>query len=428
VGVTVSAEEAPPERALRALKHRDFRIVAIGNMVSQMGFWAQYVAVGLAARSLTDSSFLIASMFSAQFWPSLLLSPIAGVMADRWDRRRLVMFGNLAMVAPPFLLGVLAQRHDLTLLTLFVLVFLGGAGQAFTQPATVAFIPALVPAVDLHSAIALNSGMTSSTRVIGPSIAGGIIGAWGLAWGFEVNAISFLAVTMACAAVRARPPKQAIATEGMVKQLRSGAAYARANPAVFRLILFTGVLSFFMMQAALMPIFARDVLHGDDQTYGWLAAAPGTGFVFGAVVAAALRSPEQRRIALVLSSSAMGVALLGVGISRTVIVTVAALGLFGLGWFTMYTLVTTMLITVSDDEYRGRVMGLFSTLTTGIIPINSLAAGAIAAGLGAPLTVGLCGGAVLAFVLLFCLTGGLGAVRTANPAIPVVPVSMAENV
>ena len=418
--------EAPPERALQALKHRDFRLVALGNMVSQLGFWAQYVAVGLAARSLTDSSFLVASMFSAQFWPSLLLSPVAGVLADRWDRRKLVMFGNLAMVAPPFLLGVLAQRGDLTLLSLFALVFLGGAGQAFTQPATVAFIPALVPPQDLHSAIALNSGLTSSTRVVGPAIAGGIIGAWGLAWGFQVNAVSFLAVTMACSAVRIRPPKQVIAGEGMVSQLRSGAAYARSNPAVFRLILFTGVQSFFMMQAALMSIFAKDVLHGDDQTYGWLSAAPGTGFVLGAVAATSLRRAGQRRIALVLSSMAMGVAFLIIGLSRTVIITVGALGLFGLGWFTMYTLVTTMLITVSDDEYRGRVMGLFSTLTTGLIPINSLVAGAIAEGLGAPLTVGLCGVAVLSFLLLFCVTGGLSAVKAATPSFPVIIAPLTE--
>jgi len=110
------------------------------------------------------------------------------------------------------------------------------------------------------------------------------------------------------------------------------------------------------------------------------------------------------------------VALVIVGVSRTVVITVGALGLFGLGWFTMYMLVTTMLITMSHDEYRGRVMGLFTTLTTGAIPVNSLAAGAIAAVLGAPLTVGLCGVAILIFLVLFCITGGMAAVRAATGA------------
>jgi MFS family permease len=183
VGDPTAGTAAPRERTLRVLKHRDFRLIALGNMVSQLGFWAQYVAVGLAARSLTDSSFLVASAFSAQFWPSLLFSPVAGVLADRYDRRRLVMFGNLAMVVPPLLLGLLAARGDLTIVTLIVLVFLGGAGLAFAQPATVAFIPALVPPEDLHAAIALNSGLTSSTRVVGPAIAGAIISAWGVAGG-----------------------------------------------------------------------------------------------------------------------------------------------------------------------------------------------------------------------------------------------------
>ncbi|MCU1346785.1 MAG: transporter [Acidimicrobiia bacterium] len=405
--------KAPNRGTLHVLKHRDFRLIAVGNMVSQMGFWAQYVAVGLAARSLTDSSFLIASAFSAQFWPSLLFSPFAGVLADRYDRRRLVMFGNLAMVIPPLALGLMAQSGHLNITTLIILVFFGGAGLAFSQPATVAFIPALVPPEDLHAAIALNSGMTSSTRVIGPSIAGGVITAWGVGWGFHVNAISFLAVTMACAAVRIRPAKQPVSSVGILGQLRSGAAYSRSNPAVFRLIMFAGVQSFFMMQAALMPIFATDVLHGGKQTYGWLSAAPGAGFLLGTMAATMLRSEAQRRIALVTSSVAMGVAFLVIGVSRSVIVTVGALGLFGLGFFVMNTLVTAMLISASDDEYRGRVMGVFSTLTTGIVSVNSLVAGAAAGVLGAPLTVGLCGVTLLSFLVLFCVTGGMSAVKTA---------------
>src|ERR1700694_4841575 len=148
-------------------------------MVSQLGFWAQYVAVGWAASSLTHSKFLIALAFSAQFWPTLIFSPLAGIFADRSDRRLLVIYGNLAMVAPPLLIGLLIQARILTLFYLIALVFLGGIGQAFTQPATVVYAPALVPPSEMPAAIATNAGLTNSTRIIGPALAGAIIASWG---------------------------------------------------------------------------------------------------------------------------------------------------------------------------------------------------------------------------------------------------------
>jgi len=394
-----------------ALRHRDFRLIVVGNAVSQLGFWAQYVAVGWAASTLTTSKFLIALSFSAQFWPSLVLSPVAGLFADRYDRRRLVMFGNLAMVFPPLAIGVLIQLHAINLAWLIGLVMLGGAGQAFTQPATVAFIPALVPGEQLHGAIALNAGLTSSTRVVGPSLAGLVIAAWGVAWGFHINGISFLAVTLACILVRARPPAPDRQARSVVADLRVGLAYARSHPVAARLIAFVSVQSFLFMQAPLMPIFARQVLHGSVSTYGLLSSAPGAGFVGGAVVTAWLQTGRQRRVALVAGATGIGLSLLTVGLSRSIPLTVVALGGFGLGFFVMNTTSMTMLVASTADEYRGRVMGLFTMFTAGALPLTSIAAGSLASWLGAPLTVGLCGGGVLACVAAFALSGSLGAVR-----------------
>jgi MFS family permease len=406
-----AADSLPRTRAFTVLRHRDFRLIALGNAVSQLGFWAQYVAVGWAASTLTNSKFLIALSFSAQFWPSLVLSPIAGMLADRYDRRRLVMFGNLAMVVPPLLIGLLIQRHAITLAALILLVMLGGVGQAFTQPATVAFLPALVSSSELHTAIAMNAGLTNSTRIVGPALAGLVIAAWGVAWGFHINAVSFLAVMLACVLVRARPPARARAASGLVTELRLGVAYTRANPAVARLILLVAVQSFFLMQAALMPIFARQVLHGGVSTYGLLSSAPGVGFVAGAVVVTSLRTGRQRRVALVAGSCGIGVALLVIGLSRSIPLTVCALGLFGVSFISVNTTATTMLVAASADEYRGRVMGLFVMFTAGVIPINSVVAGGAASLLGAPLTVGVCGVAVLAATATFCASGALATIR-----------------
>ena len=398
--------------ALSSLRYRDFRLVAVGNMVSQLGFWSQYVGVGWAARELTESNFLVTLVFAAQFFPSLLLSSVAGVMADRYDRRRLVIAGNLAMVLPPILLGVLVETDRIGIAALVALVFLGGCGQAFTQPATMAFVPSLVPPEQLHSAIALNSGLMNSTRVVGPTLGSAIINAWGVAFAFFTNALTFLGVAGACGLVRTRPPASSLARDGLVRQLRSGAAYARANRAVARLILMAAMINFFLMQGPLMPIIARDVLDGGVSTYGLLSSAPGVGFVLGAIVAAALQDGRQRRAALVVCAVGVGASLLTVGMSRSIPMTVVALGFFGLTYFTFNTIVTTMLMSAASDNYRGRVMGLYGSLTVGMIPINSLIAGGLASAVGAPLTVGTCGVVILVCTGLFLASRSLATIKS----------------
>lgn len=405
------AESTTQGTALGALRHRDFRLIAIGNMVSNLGFWGQYVAVGWTARQLTESDFMVTVAFGAQWLPALFLSSFAGVAADRYDRRRLVMWGNMAMVLPPAAVGVLIMTDRITLSWLIGLVLLGGAGQAFTQPATSAFVPALVPPADLHSAVSLNAGMSNSTRVIGPTIAGGIIAAWGVAWGFNVNAISFFAVSAACLFVRARPERTPRAPTSVRAELRSGIDYMGRNPAVARLLLLVGFEGFWVMHPALMPIFARDVLHGDASTYGLLSSGPGVGFVIAAVVTTALTAGNHRRTALCIASFGTSAGMLVIASSREVWLTVVALSVFGVCWMTLQTIITTMLIAATEDEYRGRVMGLFTMVAVGVFPINSVLAGLLSDWLTAPGTVYLCAAAVLVFNVVFFAGGSMKVIQ-----------------
>ena len=178
-------------KALRALRFRDFRLIAIGNMVSEMGTWMQYVALGWVARELTSDTLLISIVFGVQWLPYLVLSPITGVIADRLDRRKIIFWGNIAMILPALALGLMIQTERITMFWLIVLVTLGGAAQACTRPAGLAFIPALVPNEDLHSALALNAGMSSSTRVIGPAIGGFLVSSWGLHGDFTSTQLVF---------------------------------------------------------------------------------------------------------------------------------------------------------------------------------------------------------------------------------------------
>lgn len=411
--------------ALGALRHSDFRLIAIGNMVSQLGFWGQYVAVGWTARELTDSDFMVTVAFGAQWLPALFLASFAGVAADRYDRRKLVLWGNMAMVLPPAAIGVLIMTHHITLWSLIALVLLGGAGQAFTQPATAAFVPALVPPADLHSAVALNAGMSNSTRVIGPTIAGGIIAAWGVAWGFNINAISFFAVAAACVFVRARPVRPERAPTSVREEMKSGVDYMRRNPAVARLLLLIGFEGFWVMHSALMPIFARDVLHGDAATYGLLSSGPGIGFVIATVLTTTLTSGHHRRLALTWASFGTTASMLLIAWSRHVWLTVAALSMFGVFWMTLQTIITTMLVAATEDEYRGRVMGLYTMVAMGVFPINSVLAGLLSDWLTAPGTVYLCAGAVLVFNILFFSSGSMKIIQHGTEHPPTAAVASA---
>jgi MFS family permease len=389
-------------RRLGVFAYRDFRLIVIGNTLSQLGFWAQYVAVGWVATSVTDSKFLIALAFSAQFWPTLIFSPLAGLLADRYDRRRLIMYGNVAMVLPPLAIGILIETGHISYVGLLSLVFVGGIGQAFTQPATVAFIPALVPTERVSAAIAVNSGLSQSTRIVGPALAGAIIAAWGVAWGFHINAASFLTVTVACLLVRVRSVPAARVTGSNLAEVRAGFEYARGNQAVGRIVLLVSAISLLLMQGALMPIFAKQVLHGGVSTYGLLSSAPGIGAVVGALAFRWLQTPRAQRGALVIGGFGIGAALVVVGLSRSIPLTVGALGFFGACYFALSTTAMTMLITVTADAFRGRVISLFMMATAGLTPVSSIIGGGLASAFGAPLTVGLCGVAVIGAVALYC--------------------------
>ncbi len=385
---------------------------AVGSLISNLGTWSQYVGIGWAAREFTDSETLLGVAFASQFVASLLLSPLAGVVADRFDRRRIVIAGNLAMIVPPALVGLLVHTGDANIVNLIGLVFLGGVGFAFTQPAAAALVPSLVPAESTQQAIALNGVLTHGTRIVGPGLGAAAIGAWGIAGGFYLNAVSFLAVVVACFLMSARPGRPAATTESFFVRLRAGIEYARQRPVVGWVLIIVGVTTFFAMQAALMPIFAKDILGGDVGTYAALSAAPGIGAIGGLAFAGEIRRDRTRKIVIVGSVMAIGLALITVGSSRSIPLSVCALGLFGSGYFMLVTVGTTMVVEASSNEYRGRVMGLLAMMSAGMVPITSILAGVIASAIGATWTVGLCGAATLGFASWLIGSGRVRHLRT----------------
>lgn len=401
--------------SFRVLRHRQLALVVLGNLVSQLGFWSQYVGVGWAVNSLTDSSVALGAAFAAPWVPGLLLSPVAGVLADRYDRRRMVIAGNVAMALPPFLIGLLLQQDVATVPSLVVLVFLGGVAQALTQPATGALVPELVPGEEVQQAIALNSGVMNGSRIIGPGIGGFAIRAWGIEWAFHLNAVSFFAVVVAWLFVTVPPVVRVPDLEPFLDRLRAGATYARGHPSVGRLLLLVGVAGFFVMQGALMPVFASDVLDGDAGTYAALSAAPGIGALIGAFLAGELAGPAARRRALAVAAPAMGACLVAFAVSRAVMLSVVLLAGFGVAFFMVNTIATTIVTTEAAPEFRGRVLGLLGTANIGLVPINAVVAGLLASAVGAVWTVAAAGSGLVAFTLWFVLSGQLAGVGAREP-------------
>lgn len=398
-------------RGFSTLRHREFRLLAIGNMVSQMGTWQQYVAMLWLARELTDSAFLVTVVFAAQWVPFIVLSPFTGAVADRLDRRSLVLWGNVAMVLPAALLGALTQLDRINLVLLALLVVVGNSFQALTQPAASAFVPALVPPSEMHAAVALNMGMANSTRVIGPAIGGILVSRAGVEWGFYANAVSFLAVSIACLFVRTRSRPAGTQHDGYLSSVRLGLRYVRANRAATRLLLLLSAVPFFFVQAALLPNLVKDVLGGDAGTYGLLSSGPGVGFVVAAVLAVSITSDVVRIRLLFAAALGGSIAVFVVGMSRSVPLTFAALMLFGAAYMTLNTLASTLLLAASSDQYRGRVMAVFGMVSAGIFAVNAPPAGAVAKAVGVPTTIWASGLIAAGFSLAFVLSGMPGVIH-----------------
>ncbi len=413
-------------RSLVVLRHRDYALVQAGNAISNLGTWMQYVGIGWALRGLTSWEFVLGLSFVAQFGPSLLLGPGAGVLADRFDRRRLVLAGTIAQAIPPLLTGWLITQDALTIPRLLGLAAAGGVFQAITMPAGSAIIPRLVPPEETHQAVTFGTAAINFTRVFGPAIGGTAIRLWGLDWAFFLNGLSFFGVVVAWWLVRPANTRATLAERANRGSLRDGIAYAREHHLVRHLLVLNGVIAVFMFHAPLMPAFARDVLHGDAWTYSLLTSATGVGAVLGAFFAGELRSQAKRWTAVAGAAILVPVSLIAFAASSTVAVSVTALVGFGAGYFLFLATSQSMLILATPDEYRGRVMGLFGMSSVGAVPFAGLAGGTIAGFTGPRAAVAIAAGCILAYAIWFAISerATRATAPVANPPASTLPDSM----
>lgn len=379
----------------RTLSYRNYRLFFIGSGISMIGNWMQQVAMSWLVYRLTNSSLLLGVIAFAGLFPGFLLMPLAGVLSDRWSRHHILLVSQvLAMlqaIAMTFLVmtGMVAVWHIMFLSVLLGLI------SAFDITARQSFIVDMIEKrEDLGSAIALNSALFNGARLLGPSLAGITIAAMGEGICFLINALSYLVVIATLFLMKIKSIPEAGSKADIVKGFKAGFRYTFGFlPIRYVLLLLALVNLMGMPYTVLMPVFAKDVLHGGPHTFGFLMAASGAGALTGALYLASRRTVLDMGKIIPVAAGIFGLGLIFFSLSRVLWISLFLLLFTGFGMMVQLALSNTIIQTVVDDDMRGRVMSFFAMAFMGTIPLGSLLAGGFADLIGASRTLiigGLC--------------------------------------
>ena len=388
--VPVAAVPQPPARQMfRALRHPSYRLFWTGNFISNTGTWMYNLAQGWLVFELTDSPLWLGLVGFTSWIPLLLFTPLGGVVADRADRRRVMMLAQSAMMAVAFLLALLTSLGIVNIWHILVLSFLSGSAMAMNAPAYQASLPELVTADDLTNAIALNSAQFNLSRMLGPALAGWAVDRIGVAGCFYLNAFSFLALLLALVQIHFPPRAASADGSGRVwKQLVATFYYLHHRPVLRTLILLEALASFCgMPYIILLPVFARDVLQVGPRGLGYLMGAAGVGALSGALLLA-WRGDRPRKGAYALHSALLFyTALVVFALSPRFDLALVALALNGVTMVTSISTIINLLQKYAAPEMRGRIMAMHAMAYLGLAPIGGLLAGALAERVGAPVAL-----------------------------------------
>jgi MFS family permease len=395
----------------RALRSRNYRLFFAGQSVSLIGTWMQRVAMGWLVYRLTWSPFALGVVDFVSQIATLLLGFFAGALVDRVDIRRLLVWTQAGAMAQAFVLSALTLTGKATYLVVLVCGALLGMINAFDMPARHAFVVRMVEDKrDLGNAIALNSSLFNLARLLGPSLAGIVIAAVGEGLCFLLNGLSYLSIIVALKAMRLPPAPVRTSHAPALSGIREGVAYAWRNRPIRDILVLLGCLSLLgLPYVVMMPVFAREILHGGPKTLGFLMGATGIGALAGSILLAARSGTKglARRIPLTsgfFSLAVIGFALLPFPAASYILVAAA-----GFGMISTLAACNTMLQTAVDDLFRGRIMSLYTMSLVGIAPFGSLLAGWVSDKVGVRIALALGGACCMAASAWFLKR--LGAIR-----------------
>ncbi len=384
------------QRGFTALNHRNFRLFWFGQLISLVGTWMQTVAQSWLVLQLTNDPLALGITAAAQFLPVLLLGLFGGVIADALPKRQTLYAtqGGAALLA--LILGLLTAAGSVQVWEVYLLALGLGVVNAVDMPVRQSFVVEMVGREDVANAVALNSAVFNGARIVGPALAGLLIGAVGLAACFLLNAASYLAVLVGLFLMRvqellavARPPRPG-SLRGVGDQLAEGLRYVRRTPTILLAISVLGIVSTVALNfQVVIPVFAKSVLHGDASTYGYLMAASGIGSLIAALLIAYGLRPTLR---LLLTGAALvGAALLALAFSPSLAVSLLIMGVLGWSVIAMAATTNTLIQLTVPDQLRGRVMSVYTTVFAGSTPIGGVFSGFVAAVAGVAATLAVAG-------------------------------------
>jgi MFS family permease len=376
-----TAQQGPQSyfaRTFTPFRHRDFRLMWAGAFTSTCGTWMQQVALGWLVHELTDSSFYLGLMAFLADLPIILFSLVGGVIADRADRRKLLLGSQYTQMLSALILTALVWQDVVNIWHILALVFISGVGQSFGGPAYSALIPGLVKKEEVPNAIALNSIQFNLAQMVGPMISAPVMAFGGATLAFGLNGLSFFAVVFSLYMIRATfiPKKTG---ESVLEGLKQGFSYVKSRGALWQLSVLGFISTFCAIPIrTLLPVFAKDVFHLTEQGFSYMVAVSGAGAVLGAIIYAGLPH-DRRQVGLTLKVQAALAVLLGVfALSTSIVVSFIVLFLTGMSIMILFASITSLVQLGTTEEMRGRTMSIFMLAFRGGMPLGGLVIGTLA--------------------------------------------------
>ena len=369
-------------RTFTSLGFRNFRLFFVGQLISQVGSWMRMVAMALLVLKITDDGVAVGVLVAFQFLPVLLIGPWAGLVADRSDKRKLLLIVQSCLMGQSFVLASLAAMGNPPVWALYLVAFVGGIFTALDNPARRSFVTEMVPERNVQNAVSLNTALMTGSRIVGPAIAGLLVSTVGYTWCFLGDGLSYPAVLVGLWLMRTeelRPPPLAARGRG---QVRAGLRYVRSLPDLFvPLVMMTLVGTLAFNFSVVLPLFVKRSLDGSDAQFTLLFSAMSVGSMAGALWSAQQTVVRLRHI--VVATFAYGVAMLALAAMPTLATAFPAAVLVGVASVVFMTTSTSMLQLRADPSMRGRVLALQAMVFLGSTPIGGPIVGAVCERFGA---------------------------------------------
>jgi len=385
-----------------ALTHKNYRYFWMGQCVSLIGTWTQNIGQSWLVLSLTGSPFLLGLVGAMQFLPVTFFSLFAGVLTDKFPKKKILIFTQSVSMILAFILSALVFTNTLKYEHLVALALCLGFCNTLDMPTRQAFNVEIVGKDDLMNAIALNSATFNLARIIGPAIGAMLMGYLGAGWCFLLNGFSFMAVIYGLVHIEAvNYVRKKRSEKGMLKEIMDGLKYIKSNPVLIETLILVSIMGIFVFNYnVLIPVFTKNVLHMQEKTYGILLSSLGAGSLIGALLMSLKSKSGPNKILMIGSSIGIGIMLIFTGISNLYYFTALSLAITGILNMFFSTTANSMLQLNSKDEYRGRVMSVYSLVFAGFTPLGSLLSGIVAEKFGANICFMLSGISTIVLILL----------------------------